>query len=164
LAGKKNSQKRAERRRLAASAARREKHVKLVVDRQGDYRFVQQTRTPEGRTLTWDPQSEQGNRITKALQKQRAAFIEKFGREPGPDDPIFFDPDADEPTPFGLDDDEADIWEDISAAAEQVGLDPAHIHAFREVGYLITESNQHLFTAMQVEAYWDAVSRHGRAT
>lgn len=25
------------------------------------------------------------------------AFIEKFGRETGPDDPVFFDPDADEP-------------------------------------------------------------------
>mgnify|MGYP003609320164 CR=1 FL=1 len=164
MAGKKNSQNRAERRRLAAAAARREKHVKLVVDRHGDYRFMQQERSPEGRALTWEPESEQGNRITTALQKQRSAFIEKFGREPGPDDPIFPDPDADEPKPFELEDVDAHMWDDISAAAERVGLDSAHIHALREVGYLITESNQHLFTAMEVQAYWDAVSRHGRAT
>jgi hypothetical protein len=29
------------------------------------------------------------------MQQQLQAFREKFGREPGPEDPIFFDPDAD---------------------------------------------------------------------
>jgi hypothetical protein len=29
-------------------------------------------------------------------------FIEKFGREPGPDDPVFLDPDKALPTPIGL--------------------------------------------------------------
>lgn len=33
-----------------------------------------------------------------AFQQQRARFVEKFGREPGPGDPVFFDPDEDEPT------------------------------------------------------------------
>lgn len=31
------------------------------------------------------------------LEEHRQAFREKFGREPGPGDPVFFDPDADEP-------------------------------------------------------------------
>ena len=34
------------------------------------------------------------------LQEQRRAFIEKFGREPGPSDPVFFDPYTDTPTPL----------------------------------------------------------------
>jgi len=34
------------------------------------------------------------------LQEQRRAFIEKFGREPGPSDPVFFDPSCDTPTPL----------------------------------------------------------------
>jgi hypothetical protein len=34
------------------------------------------------------------------LQEQRRAFMEKFGREPGPSDPVFFDPDFDVPTPL----------------------------------------------------------------
>jgi hypothetical protein len=34
------------------------------------------------------------------FQAQTRAFEEKFGRPPGPDDPIFFDPDADEPRPM----------------------------------------------------------------
>ena len=34
------------------------------------------------------------------LKAQRQRFIDKFGREPGPDDPIFFDPSADTPQPI----------------------------------------------------------------
>jgi len=34
------------------------------------------------------------------LQEQRRAFIEKFGREPGPSDPVFFDPTSDTPIPL----------------------------------------------------------------
>ena len=34
------------------------------------------------------------------LQEQRRAFIKKFGREPGPSDPVFFDPECDTPTPL----------------------------------------------------------------
>lgn len=34
------------------------------------------------------------------MRMQHEAFKAKFGREPGPKDPIFFDPDADEPRPM----------------------------------------------------------------
>jgi hypothetical protein len=160
MAKKKNSRKRdAERRRLAASAARREQHAKLVVDRQGDTRFVQRARTSMGRTLTWDANSEQGTELKEAMLQQRAAFVQKFGREPGANDPIFFDPNMDEPMPYGPEA-EAEMWEEMFAVAEDAGLDQAHIHAWREVGYVVTESNQHLFSAMDVEAYLDAVGRH----
>jgi hypothetical protein len=37
-----------------------------------------------------------------ALEEQKAAFRAKFGREPGPKDPIFFDPDAEEPRPIPI--------------------------------------------------------------
>ena len=32
---------------------------------------------------------------TDILREQREAFRKKFGRDPGPNDPIFFDPEAD---------------------------------------------------------------------
>jgi len=38
--------------------------------------------------------------MSSILQEQRRAFIEKFGREPGPSDPVFFDPRFDKPTPL----------------------------------------------------------------
>ena len=33
----------------------------------------------------------------EAISKQEQLFREKFGREPGPEDPLFFDPDASTP-------------------------------------------------------------------
>jgi len=38
--------------------------------------------------------------IVEMLRENMKAFAVKFGREMGPDDPMFFDPDADEPTPM----------------------------------------------------------------
>lgn len=38
--------------------------------------------------------------IAEGMEDQRAAFVAKFGREPAPGDPVFFDPDADEPRPY----------------------------------------------------------------
>ncbi len=36
----------------------------------------------------------------QAIERQLDAFREKFGRDPNDDDPIFFDPDADDPVPL----------------------------------------------------------------
>ena len=38
--------------------------------------------------------------VVEAMREQRQAFIDNFGREPGPGDPVFFDPDADTPQPW----------------------------------------------------------------
>ena len=35
-----------------------------------------------------------------ALKAQKELFVKKFGREPGPSDPVFFDPDSDVPIPM----------------------------------------------------------------
>ena len=52
----------------------------------------------------------------EALLQQREAFIEKFGREPGPDDPVFFDPDADTPQPLDLERYEKDLADAMAVA------------------------------------------------
>jgi hypothetical protein len=68
-------------------------------------------------------------RVHEALLEQRKAFIDKFGREPGPADPVFFDPDKDVPTPIGPD--------RMSADREKVlrdsGIDPEKAKAFRRM-------------------------------
>lgn len=38
--------------------------------------------------------------LARMIQEQLAAFKERFGREAGPEDPVFFDPDADTPQPI----------------------------------------------------------------
>jgi len=38
--------------------------------------------------------------VQRLMEMQLERFREKFGRDPGPEDPVFFDPDADEPRPL----------------------------------------------------------------
>ena len=68
-------------------------------------------------------------RVQEALLEQRKAFIEKFGREPGPDDPAFFDPDKDVPTPI----DPAQLDADLEKAIRDAGIDPATAEIIREL-------------------------------
>jgi hypothetical protein len=82
--------------------------------------------------------------VQEVLAQLRQAFVEKHGREPGPDDPIF----PDLPHPERL---EAIMVDDMRAA----GLDPAFIHAFERTGLLVTEQNQHLIPQEDL-AEWDA--------
>jgi hypothetical protein len=86
------------------------------------------------------------------MQQQLQAFREKFGREPGPDDPIFFDPDADTPQPFRL---EKFLEESIEAMVA-AGIRPEIIYAHRKTGGLIvTEANQEKLSAEDI-AEWEA--------
>ena len=39
-------------------------------------------------------------RTQEIIEAQLQRFREKFGRDPGPSDPVFFDPDAAEPVPI----------------------------------------------------------------
>ena len=54
----------------------------------------------------------------EAIVRQLKLFKEKFGREPGPKDPIFFDPDCDVPTRLS----EAKLKRGLIEAARKAGL------------------------------------------
>lgn len=133
----------------AAKARAREEHTRLVIQRQGDPAYVQQTRTDTGRTIHLRPEE------VEMMRAQRNRFIEKLGREPGPDDLVFFDDKADEPTEI----DAADMFAHARKAAVQAGIDLGFIDAWEELGYIVTEANQHMFTAHEVEAFGEAVER-----
>ena len=57
--------------------------------------------------------------LHEAIRQQLESFREKFGREPGPGDPLFFDPDCDVPTPLS----ELKLRKELSEAARKAGLD-----------------------------------------
>ena len=57
--------------------------------------------------------------LYEAITGQLKSFKEKFGREPGPDDPLFFDPDYDVPTPLT----EAKVKRELVEGARKAGLD-----------------------------------------
>jgi integrase len=73
----------------------------------------------------------------EVLERQREKFLRKFGREPGPADPIFFDPNVNDPRPLDPD----GLVATIAAAMERAGVDPAKIHAYRRTGMLVTREN-----------------------
>lgn len=146
-------------RRLAAEAARREAHAKLVAERHDDPRFVQRRVVDGSPVIWWQAGTPMDEELRAGLESQRLAFRDKFGREPGPEDPLLFDPDADEPKPLS-----PEAWDaaltDLTENIDQTGVDPAFIYASREVGYIVTEDNQHTFSAAEVQAYEEAVQRH----
>ncbi len=153
-------QRRLQERRLARDERDREAHARLVVERSGDPRFVQRTTTRGGgAVVTWDPDTPEGQALAEALDESRLAFRAKFGRDPGPDDPVFFDRDADEPVPMTDAGWQAGFAE-MGQAAARAGMDPAYIAAWQEVGYIVSEANRHMFSAAEVDTYLDAVARH----
>jgi hypothetical protein len=78
------------------------------------------------------------------LQEQRQRFIDKYGREPGPNDPVFLDMPPLE-----------HIEHQTVEAMKEAGIDPAFIYAFEKTGLLLTEENQHLIPEEDL-ADWDA--------
>ena len=96
--------------------------------------------------------------VRQAIDRQLAAFREKFGRDPNDADPIFFDPDADDPVPLS---DEKYECTMIEAMAE-VGISQAMIFAFKRTGRIVTERNKHLLTAEELREWNDAVDEYRR--
>ena len=149
----KEEKRRRRERRLADRARRFEDHAKLVVARQGDPDYAQRAFLPDGRTVVSIPPE-----VVEELRRQEDRFREKFGRDPGPHDPVFFDPDADEPSPLP-----DGFWEETAQRFSDQASDPmlrALALASRDLGYMVTEMNMHLFSAHEVEAFEDAVARH----
>ena len=95
----------------------------------------------------------------RAIQEQLRRFREKFGRNAGPEDPIFFDPDADTPQPVskaGLD----EVTGQIQSAAGKAGVRPELIYAMRKTGRVVTEANQHLLTDEELQEWQDAIEEY----
>ena len=67
--------------------------------------------------------------LHEATVRQQESFKEKFGREAGPDDPLFFDPDYDEPRPLT----EPKVKRELIEAARKAGLDVDRV--LRDLGF-----------------------------
>jgi integrase len=83
------------------------------------------------KTVPIDPE------LAEELKAQREAFVKKFGREPGPGDPLLFDPDSDTPRPLEY----TAIRDAMVGGMVRAGIDARLIHAFRRTGFLVTEQN-----------------------
>jgi hypothetical protein len=91
--------------------------------------------------------------VYQALLDQRQRFIDKFGREPGPNDPVFFDPDADTPQQIT----EEKLGRMMNEALSAAGIDPALVYAYNKTGLLVSEDNLHLLSDEDLAEWQQAV-------
>lgn len=102
------------------------------------------------RTIEIDPE------LKAALEDQVRSFREKFGREPGPGDPLLFDPESDTPQPISSKEMD-EISRRIAQAMGDAGVDPALIYATQKTDRFAPPSEAAL-DAMSPEdkAEWQA--------
>jgi hypothetical protein len=84
------------------------------------------------------------------IENQIQKFREKFGREPGPKDPIFFDPDSFTPQPYRL----GQFQSETEKAMSEAGIRPEVIYAYRKTGLVVTEENYKKLPA-DARAEWE---------
>ena len=127
---------------------RKKKKVKFY-SKKGD---MERTDYDDGtRTLSMSSELED------AFQEQRKLFIEKFGREPNDDDPIFFDPDANTSQPYP----EEKYTEELIEAMRKAGIDERYVRAYKKTGLIVTEDNMDLLTPEELEEFEEAMESDG---
>ena len=92
--------------------------------------------------------------VAQAIDEQKRRFAEKFGREWGPDDKVFFDAPPLE-----------HVEHEMVQAMQKIGVDPALIYAFEKTGLIVSEDNQNLLSDADL-AEWEAAveeyrTKHG---
>jgi len=93
------------------------------------------------------------------IVQQKKLFREQFGREPGPDDPLFFDPRVAVPQ-FLSDESTDEMWKSLLQAAGDSGIDPAIVYAMNKTGRIVTETNVHFLTDAELQEWNDAVDEY----
>ena len=95
-------------------------------------------------------------KILKTLTALRAAFIAKFGREPGPGDPLVFDPDSNDPQPYPR----SNFQERIKAAMIAAGTAPQIVYAYEKTGLLLSKQGAAKVSREQLAAYHEALDEY----
>lgn len=96
-------------------------------------------------------------RTREILEAQRQRFREKFGRDPGPNDPVFFDPDAADPAPMSAVKVEADVLEVMRKA----GTPPQIAYAYKRTGgLLLTEDMREHWPPDRVKEWDNAIEEY----
>lgn len=87
--------------------------------------------------------------MAELLQEQRQKFVEEHGREPGPEDKVFFD------MPH------AEHFEHMMVEGmKKAGINPAVIYAFEKTGRLVTEDNQILLSDAELDEWQAAIDEY----
>jgi hypothetical protein len=121
---------------------------------------------PDGRERTiYNDGTERLDLSPQAIEifkRQERAFQEKFGRPMGPGDPIFFDPDADEPQPLPEGTLEREFDEYVIPNALRLFGDDyrAVVFASWVTRRMISEETRHWLTAAEEEEWTSAIDEY----
>jgi hypothetical protein len=96
--------------------------------------MAKKKRRKSGRYIKEFPMSEE---LYQAMLEQKQMFIEKFGREPGPEDPLFFEPDSDVPEAIS----DETLNRMMNEVFNDAGIDPVITYAYHKTGLLVSEEN-----------------------
>jgi hypothetical protein len=111
---------------------------------------------------------EQDPNLREELELQLDAFRQKFGRDPAPGDPLFFDPEKHEPAPMS-EDAHCTINAELIEGLVRMGR-PEFGYACARSGYLVSEDNQDLIPEEGLRDWhaaireWSEMSAADRAT
>jgi hypothetical protein len=100
--------------------------------------------------------------IRDTVEQLRHRFRQKFGRDPGPNDPVFVDPDSDSPVPLRP---EAlnRLWEGLADSLLNSGeIASETAYAMKKTGLLVTEQTILLMTSEQWSEWNAAVDEYRR--
>ena len=87
--------------------------------------------------------------LAEVIEQQHQKFVEEFGREPGPEDNLFFDLPHQE------------VVEHVMVEGmKEAGIDPAIIYAFEKTGLMVTEANEHLISDVDLEKWDEAITEY----
>jgi hypothetical protein len=92
----------------------------------------------------------------EAIAQQKQLFRQKFGREPEPEDPLFFDPDSTVPEFLSVESQEK-TWRALVQVAGESGMDPALVYGMNKTGRIVTEQNMWFLTDADIQEWNDAV-------
>lgn len=96
----------------------------------------------------------------EAIEHQFAAFRKKFGREPGPNDPLFFDPEADSPQAYPHEKFQRDWNELFDKTVRTGGMRPEIAYAAKKTGRVVTKENKKNLTRAELKEWDDAVKEY----
>lgn len=85
-----------------------------------------------------------GPEVGSILEEQRRKFVEKFGREPGPEDLVFFDADSE------------DVKAQTVEAMRKAKISPMLIYAYEQTGLIVTEGNRDLISESDLDEWNEA--------
>ena len=97
-------------------------------------------------------------RAAAEMEAQLRRFREKFGRDPLPNEPIFFDPDFEVPTPYDAEKFRQRMLEVFKTAGTPGDL----VYAWEKTGMILTEDNRHLYSKKDLRAWRRAIREYRR--